>query len=145
MNAVVMTPVINTLSSEASRETLPEPLLRTLIGAALRSERLGQSRTLRNVSQAARVSLGYLSEIERGQKEASSELLAAICTALEVRLIDVLHDVLTSVGSMAGSFVAAGSGSDLQGGGSVEPLPVRTGPVGTHASHLVAPAVNRAA
>ena len=68
-------------------------VLRTLIGEALRSTRLRQQRTLREVSSAARVSLGYLSEVERGQKEASSELLASICRALGVRLSDVLRDV----------------------------------------------------
>ncbi len=68
-------------------------VLRTLLGEALRTTRLRQERTLREVSSAARVSLGYLSEVERGQKEASSELLAAICRALGVRLSDVLRDV----------------------------------------------------
>jgi len=69
------------------------PLLRTLLGDTLRRERLQQERTLRDVSSAARVSLGYLSEVERGQKEASSELLASICRALSVRLADVLREV----------------------------------------------------
>ena len=68
-------------------------VLRTLLGDALRTTRLRQERTLREVSSAAQVSLGYLSEVERGQKEASSELLAAICRALGVRLSDVLRDV----------------------------------------------------
>ena len=67
--------------------------LRTLLGDALRDARLRQHRTLREVSKAARVSLGYLSEVERGQKEASSELLAAICWALGIRLSDVLREV----------------------------------------------------
>jgi transcriptional regulator with XRE-family HTH domain len=68
-------------------------VLRRLIGEALRRERLAQQRTLREVSGAARVSLGYLSEVERGQKEASSELLTAICEALEVPLSRVLREV----------------------------------------------------
>jgi transcriptional regulator with XRE-family HTH domain len=68
-------------------------LLRRVIGDALRARRQGQHRTLREVSTAANVSLGYLSEIERGQKEASSELLAAICDALGARLSEVLRDV----------------------------------------------------
>jgi transcriptional regulator with XRE-family HTH domain len=68
-------------------------LLRRLIGEALRRARVRQGRTLRDVSTAARVSLGYLSEVERGQKEASSELIAAICEALDVRLSDVLREV----------------------------------------------------
>ncbi|HEU4348611.1 MAG TPA: helix-turn-helix transcriptional regulator [Actinoplanes sp.] len=68
-------------------------LLRRVIGDALRARRQGQHRTLREVSTAANVSLGYLSEIERGQKEASSELLAAICDALGARLSEVLSEV----------------------------------------------------
>jgi XRE family transcriptional regulator, stress-response regulator len=68
-------------------------LLRHLLGDVLRRLRLRQGRTLREVSGAARVSLGYLSEVERGQKEASSELLAAICTALGVPLSRVLREV----------------------------------------------------
>ena len=68
-------------------------LLRRVIGDALRARRQGQHRTLREVSTAANVSLGYLSEIERGQKEASSELLAAICDALGARLSELLGEV----------------------------------------------------
>lgn len=68
-------------------------LLRQLLGDTLRAQRLAQQRTLREVSDAARVSLGYLSEVERGQKEASSELLSSICEALGVPLSYVLRDV----------------------------------------------------
>jgi transcriptional regulator with XRE-family HTH domain len=68
-------------------------VLRHLVGDVLRRQRQGQGRTLREVSSAARVSLGYLSEVERGQKEASSELLGAICTALEVPLSRLLREV----------------------------------------------------
>jgi transcriptional regulator with XRE-family HTH domain len=68
-------------------------LLRRVIGDALRSRRQGQHRTLREVSTEANVSLGYLSEIERGQKEASSELLASICEALGAQLSEVLREV----------------------------------------------------
>jgi transcriptional regulator with XRE-family HTH domain len=67
-------------------------LLRRLLGDVLRRHRVLQARTLRDVSAAAGVSLGYLSEIERGRKEASSELLAAICTALDVSLSEVLRE-----------------------------------------------------
>jgi len=69
------------------------PVLRQVIGETLRGLRMRQRRTLREVSAAARVSLGYLSEVERGQKEASSELLAAICAALDVELSDVFWEV----------------------------------------------------
>lgn len=68
-------------------------LVRHLLGGVLRRQRLRQGLTLREVSVDARVSLGYISEVERGQKEASSELLAAICAALEVPLSDVLREV----------------------------------------------------
>ena len=67
-------------------------LLREVIGDVLRRARLSQGRTLREVSDDARVSLGYLSEVERGRKEASSELLGAICGALDVPLSRVLSD-----------------------------------------------------
>ena len=72
-------------------------LLRRLLGDVLRRQRQRQGRTLREVSASARVSLGYLSEVERGQKEASSELLSALCNALEVRLSEVLRQVSESV------------------------------------------------
>lgn len=68
-------------------------LLRRVIGDALRARRQSQHRTLREVSTSANVSLGYLSEIERGQKEASSELLSSICDALGAQLSEVLRDV----------------------------------------------------
>ena len=65
-------------------------LLRESVGEVLRQARTAQGRTLREVSDAARVSLGYLSEVERGRKEASSELLNAICEALQLPLSAVL-------------------------------------------------------
>jgi XRE family transcriptional regulator, stress-response regulator len=68
-------------------------LMRELVGETLRQERAAQGRTLREVSKQAQVSLGYLSEVERGQKEASSELLAAICGALDLPLSVVLTSV----------------------------------------------------
>src|SRR5262250_2758887 len=76
---------------DSSRRERDMVLLRHLLGDALRRLRL--RRTLREVSAAARVSLGYLSEVERGQKEASSELLAAICGALETPLSQVFREV----------------------------------------------------
>ena len=68
-------------------------LLRTHIGQSLRAARISQGRTLRDVARDARVSLGYLSEVERGQKEASSELLNSICIALNLSLSAVLAEV----------------------------------------------------
>ena len=72
-------------------------LLRTHIGSALRQARISQGRTLRDVAKAARVSLGYLSEVERGQKEASSELLNSICQALDLSLLTVIIDVSVAI------------------------------------------------
>jgi transcriptional regulator with XRE-family HTH domain len=88
-------------------------LLRTQLGNTLRGHRLRQRRTLRDVSGAARVSLGYLSEVERGQKEASSELLASICDALDVELADLLAEVSLEL--------------RVAGGGAVRPLVPSTG------------------
>jgi len=68
-------------------------LLRTTLGDVLRRIRLDQGRTLADVAAAGRISRQYLSELERGRKEASSEILAAICDALDVELPDVLAEV----------------------------------------------------
>lgn len=68
-------------------------LLRREMGDVLREERQHQGRTLREVSASASVSLGYLSEVERGEKEASSELLASICKALDLPMSRMLTDV----------------------------------------------------
>jgi transcriptional regulator with XRE-family HTH domain len=68
-------------------------LFRRLLGDALRAQRMRRGMTLREVSAEARVSLGYISEIERGQKEASSELLASLCAALDLPLSVVLREV----------------------------------------------------
>jgi predicted transcriptional regulator len=102
-------------------------LLRRVIGDALRARRQGQHRTLREVSTAANVSLGYLSEIERGQKEASSELLAAICEALGARLSEVLgevSDTLSLAEDMDGVLVPVDGKS-----APVKTAPVKTAPV----------------
>ncbi|PTR26622.1 helix-turn-helix protein [Rhodococcus sp. OK519] len=91
-------------------------LLREAIGDSLRRTRVSQSRTLREVSNSARVSLGYLSEIERGRKEASSELLAAICVALEVPLSEVLVDVSESLAVKAPDTTGAAPGAQQVSG-----------------------------
>jgi len=74
-------------------------LLRSHIGFALRASRVAQGRTLRDVAKSARVSLGYLSEVERGQKEASSELLNSICNALDISIGEVLLKVSSQIRS----------------------------------------------
>jgi hypothetical protein len=72
-------------------DALPrEPLWRDLVGEVLRRERRAQGRTLKEVSEASRISMAYLSEVERGRKEASSEVLAAAAQALGLSLADVL-------------------------------------------------------
>ncbi len=73
------------------------PLFRQLLGDVLRERRRELGLTLREVSAQARVSLGYISEIERGQKEASSELLSSLCGALDTPLSAVLRDVSDAV------------------------------------------------
>jgi transcriptional regulator with XRE-family HTH domain len=83
--------VIGPGGRQPSRER-PRPLLRTMLGDVLRRTRLEQGRTLADVSRAARVSMPYLSEVERGRKEASSEVLAAICDALEIELAELLAE-----------------------------------------------------
>jgi transcriptional regulator with XRE-family HTH domain len=72
-------------------------LFRRLLGDVLRERRAELGLTLRDVSKEARVSLGYISEIERGQKEASSELLASLCGALDMPLSLVLREVSDAV------------------------------------------------
>lgn len=75
-------------------------LLREAIGDRLRHARTNQRRTLRDISRSARVSLGYLSEVERGQKEASSELLSAICDALELPLSELMFNVASDIATL---------------------------------------------
>jgi transcriptional regulator with XRE-family HTH domain len=77
----------------SGRDRRSRPLLRTMLGDVLRRTRRGQGRTLADVARAARVSMAYLSELERGRKEASSEVLAAICDALRIELSDLLAEV----------------------------------------------------
>lgn len=69
------------------------PLLRTMVGDVLRRTRLEQRRTLADVARSARISMQYLSELERGRKEASSEILAALCGALRLDLSELLAAV----------------------------------------------------
>lgn len=104
------------------------PLLRTTLGDVLRRTRLGQGRTLADVAGSAKISMQYLSELERGRKEASSEILAAICDALDVDLPDVLAEVgrdLTGAGAGAAQqavVLRLGIGTGQLG---TDPLPSR--------------------
>ncbi|MFC9223912.1 helix-turn-helix domain-containing protein [Streptomyces hygroscopicus] len=75
---------------QTAPEPVKEPLWRDIVGGVLRRERLAQARTLKDVAEAARISMPYLSELERGRKEASSEVLAAAARALGLSLADLL-------------------------------------------------------
>ncbi|NAZ83347.1 helix-turn-helix domain-containing protein [Kineococcus sp. R8] len=79
----------------------PELLLRVAVGQVLRAERAEQRRTLADVAATARVSLPYLSEVERGRKEPSSEVLAAVCEALDLTLVDLLQRTGTTLAGAA--------------------------------------------
>jgi transcriptional regulator with XRE-family HTH domain len=107
------------------------PLLRTTLGEVLRRARLDQGRTLADVAQAAKVSMQYLSEIERGRKEASSEVLAAICDALKSDLPDVLAEVGRELAGALGqpaTVVRLGIGQH-QGGPTRQPASLGGGDV----------------
>jgi transcriptional regulator with XRE-family HTH domain len=82
-----------TVMDPGDRQRRSGPLLRTILGDVLRRTRLQQGRTLADVARVARVSIQYLSELERGRKEASSEVLAAICDSLRIDLPDLLAAV----------------------------------------------------
>ena len=79
---------VHPLDQRARRE--PEPVLRSVFGSVLRRVRLRQGRTLADVAGRAGVSTPYLSEVERGLKEASSEVLAALSGALQLEVVDLV-------------------------------------------------------
>ena len=87
-------------------------LFRRLLGDVLRAQRMRRGMTLREVSAEARVSLGYISEIERGQKEASSELLASLCSALDLPLSVMLREVSDLV-ALEESLTSTPSGTEV--------------------------------
>lgn len=120
-------------------------LVRHLLGGVLRRQRMRQGRTLRQVSAEARVSLGYISEVERGQKEASSELLAAICMALDIPLSRVLREVSeelaeaetpVTVPDLPEPQILTPAGVGV----TVRPTPVRSEHADRHAEEVVAAA-----
>jgi transcriptional regulator with XRE-family HTH domain len=96
----------------------PDPLLRDALGAVLRAERLGQRRTLADVAAGARVSLPHLSQVERGRKEPSSEVLAAICSALDLPLAELLARSSSHVADVT-SRVAPAPAAPLRGAPTV--------------------------
>ena len=89
-------------------------LWREMLGAQLRATRTTQGRTLRDISAAANVALGYLSEIERGQKEASSELIAAICAALEIPVSTIMTRTAADLAHQETVVVALPVGNSTQ-------------------------------
>ena len=106
------------------------PVLRQVVGETLRGVRMRQRRTLREVSASARVSLGYLSEVERGQKEPSSELLAAIAGALDVELSELFQEVtavLRREEALAAAPVSVGHLAAIPGSGSARLSPAPGG------------------
>jgi transcriptional regulator with XRE-family HTH domain len=113
-------------------------LLRRLIGSALRRARLRQGRTLREVAHTARVSMPYLSEVERGRKEVSSEILAAVCVALGLHLVDLLDEIRGEL-ALAPGRPAPLPTDPATAGAAVTPAPARR----TSARHgsEVAPAI----
>lgn len=107
--------------SQQDREGIAEMVLfRRQLGDVLRGERMRRGMTLRELSSEARISLGYISEVERGQKEASSELLASLCEALDVPLSAVLREVSDTVATEEARLLAEAA---------VERVPAAGGPV----------------
>ncbi len=80
----------------------PEPLWREAVGKELRAERQAAQRTLADVAQRAGVSTQYLSEVERGLKEPSSEVLGAVAGALGLRLVDLTTRVSRQLTRVSG-------------------------------------------
>ena len=113
------------------------PVLREVVGETLRGTRMRQRRTLREVSSTARVSLGYLSEVERGQKEPSSELLAAICGALDVELSELFTEVSQTL-RREEKLALASNRVALVGAGSarISPAPMSDGGAGVQVRSL---------
>jgi transcriptional regulator with XRE-family HTH domain len=93
------------LTPEPSPE--PEPLWREAVGRELRSERHATERTLADVAERAGVSIQYLSEIERGLKEPSSEVLTAVAGALGLRLVDLTSRVSRTLRGISGPVALA--------------------------------------
>jgi hypothetical protein len=123
---------LHPLAARAARVPLtPEPPLRVLVGAILRRHRERQGRTLRDVADVARVSVPYLSEVERGRKEASSEVLAAVCRSLGLRMVDLVGEAHAHLARAEGRVVldlAAADAGGGAGGSRVVPFPARTPP-----------------
>ncbi|MFF0669274.1 helix-turn-helix domain-containing protein [Streptomyces tendae] len=108
-------PTVSPVPPERRPPTVREPLWRDLVGDVLRRERLEQERTLKEVAEAARISMPYLSEVERGRKEASSEVLAAAAGALGLGLGDLLARAQGELVRLASRHTGAGAGRGTPG------------------------------
>lgn len=108
-------PAASPVPPERRPPTVREPLWRDLVGDVLRRERLEQERTLKEVAEAARISMPYLSEVERGRKEASSEVLAAAAGALGLGLGDLLARAQGELVRLASRHTGAGAGRGTPG------------------------------
>ncbi len=108
-------PAASPVSPERRPPTVREPLWRDLVGDVLRRERLEQERTLKEVAEAARISMPYLSEVERGRKEASSEVLAAAAGALGLGLGDLLARAQGELVRLTSRHTGAGAGRGTPG------------------------------
>ena len=84
-------------AAEKTRTKVREPLLREALGMSLRAFRADKGVTLRELANEARVSPGYISELERGRKEVSSELLAAVCVALDTTVAELLLEAAANL------------------------------------------------
>ncbi|MFD5241156.1 helix-turn-helix domain-containing protein [Streptomyces tendae] len=108
-------PTVSPVPPERRPPTVREPLWRDLVGDVLRRERLEQERTLKEVAEAARISMPYLSEVERGRKEASSEVLAAAAGALGLGLGDLLARAQGELVRLTSRHTGAGAGRGTSG------------------------------
>ncbi|WP_374991166.1 helix-turn-helix domain-containing protein [Streptomyces sp. LHD-70] len=104
------TPTAAPAAPTAPTAPAKEPLWRDIVGDVLRRERLVQERTLKDVADAARISMPYLSELERGRKEASSEVLAAAARALGLSLTDLLSRGHAEIIRLSGAGPVSGAG-----------------------------------
>jgi transcriptional regulator with XRE-family HTH domain len=123
-----------TLIGPGGRRQPPRPLLRTMLGEVLRRTRREQGRTLADVAKVARVSMPYLSEVERGRKEASSEVLAAICDSLGIDLSDLLAEIWRDLADLRirqAQFDRAGRVARLGSAGGERGAPQQRGQAGT--------------
>ena len=102
MSADNVVPLRRTAASRPRTAPQPEPLWREAVGRELRTARQEQQRTLADVADRSGVSIQYLSEVERGLKEPSSEILGAVSGALGLRLVDLTVRVARSLHTISG-------------------------------------------